>query len=831
MAGVSIWALAYSMELAMTDINHMLFWIKIEYIGIALIPAYWLLFTIQFTGNESCLNKQVIALIFLVPVITLLMVWTNEWHHLHYETYEVYEADGLYLLNFEAGVWYKIHTTVFYCFLVFGTLLLIKKYLNAKPVFKKQISIVLFGAFIPWFTNMLYLLNLRPFEHLDLTPFAFVGTGIVISVGLLRYKLFEILPFVREKIIEEMQEGILILDALYHVIDSNPSMRKLLNISETDLLGKPVFTLFEDTVIEEKLEPKSFTRFDLEMEKDNEPKQFEVTINPITNLQKEINGYFLVFRDITQTKNNEAELLKAKMNAEAANQAKSEFLANMSHEIRTPLNGIIGFSDLMMSEELIPEHRKYMSTIHQSAKSLLDILNDILDLSKIEAGRLELSPNVTDINDLADKVINLVSFSAKQKNLKIKHTIHQNVPALLYIDELRIRQVLINLLGNAIKFTNEGEVELRIEQMDNSGHFGVIRFSVTDTGVGILPENRSKIFEAFSQEDSTVTRKFGGTGLGLTISDKILHTMNSRLELSSIYGEGSTFYFDLTFDPAKTENILPNQQESHSNNNKNRVWKKSEDIPLKILIAEDNDTNRFLLREILKSLSLNTSIIEATDGEQAVTQFSKEKPDIIFMDIQLPIKSGYEATKLIRESEHGKSTTIIACTARTLKGEKEKCIQTGMNDYISKPFTKYDITQILEFWIGIDATYNNITLENSLNDDGKLLHYNREELLSRFDRDETIFNELYELVHTALLQNLDRLKNLRKLDADKTDLHSLNDLAHKLKGTAGSVSFEWLSSLAAELEKQSEISSKNIHPLMDKIIDEIEYLLEHVRSL
>ncbi|MEX0945684.1 MAG: histidine kinase N-terminal 7TM domain-containing protein, partial [Balneolaceae bacterium] len=284
MVGVSVWALAYSMELAMTDLSHILFWIKVEYIGIALIPAFWLVFVLQFSGNDKYLNRQTIALIFAIPVLTLLFVWTNEWHHLHYETYELYESDGLYLLNFEPAAWYIIHTIIFYCYLIFGTLLLIQKYLSVKSLYKKQIRVVLLGTFIPWITNALYLMDFKPLEHLDLTPFMFVFTGMIISFGLLRFKLFEILPFAREKIIEEMKEGILILDEIYHVIDSNPPFCKLFNSTDSELIGKPIFTLFKhDDLFIKKLELKEYVRFDYELKNNGELRQYEVTINPIQN--------------------------------------------------------------------------------------------------------------------------------------------------------------------------------------------------------------------------------------------------------------------------------------------------------------------------------------------------------------------------------------------------------------------------------------------------------------------------------------------------------------------------------------------------------------------
>ena len=406
-----------------------------------------------------------------------------------------------------------------------------------------------------------------------------------------------------------------------------------------------------------------------------------------------------IYFDITDKKETE-DAIKAKQLAEAANKSKSDFLANMSHEIRTPLNGIIGFTHLLMKTDLEEIQEKYMTTINQSAHSLLEIINDILDFSKIEAGKLELFIDLYDIKKVLGQVFDLIVYESNQKDLQLELNVDQDVPKYIWTDIVRLKQILINLLSNAVKFTNEGSIKLNVSVLEkNKNENCIIRFSVVDTGIGILDANQKKIFKAFSQEDSSTTRKFGGTGLGLTISNQLLALMESRLQLESKIDIGSNFYFDLNLN---TSNQSVNDRYNSELRKINLESSKNGDFTGKtftFLIVEDNKVNMLLLKTIVKNLYSSAYIYECENGYEAVKQFEKINPDLVFMDIQMPIMNGYEATKSIRNTISGKNIPIIAVTAGAEKEERNKCISAGMNDYISKPIIRGTIEDALRKWL------------------------------------------------------------------------------------------------------------------------------------
>ena len=401
--------------------------------------------------------------------------------------------------------------------------------------------------------------------------------------------------------------------------------------------------------------------------------------------------------DISERKQMEIELSNAIAQAEDASKAKSDFLANMSHEIRTPLNGIIGFTHLLMNTEMNHNQLEYMDAINESATILKGIINDVLDLSKIESRNLELYIEKIDLLELMHHVVFLFKHQASQKRIDLILKIDDAVPQYIFTDSVRLKQILINLLGNALKFTSFGQIELDLIQIKAAKkNETTLQFSIKDTGIGIKLQNQEKIFQSFIQEDNSTSRKFGGTGLGLSITNQLLGLMNSKLQLTSEFGKGSNFYFILDVKKSNTKNKLKKIIEKSSENKINAI--KTEKT-IRILVVEDNRINMLLTKKLLEKIVPNSIIFEASDGNEAIMMFHKEELDLILMDVQMPIKNGYEATIEIRKINPAENIPVIALSAGILMEDKQRCFDSGMNDFISKPIVEDELQQKIAQWI------------------------------------------------------------------------------------------------------------------------------------
>jgi len=503
--------------------------------------------------------------------------------------------------------------------------------------------------------------------------------------------------------------------------------------------------------------------------------------------------------------------------ADEANRAKSEFLANMSHEIRTPLNGVIGFTELLKNTTLSGTQKTYIEKAHTSAKLLMDLINDILDFSKIEAGKLELDEVKTDILELTANITNVIEQKAYQKDLDIKLNIEDDVPRFAVIDPVRLRQVLINLLGNAAKFTEQGYIELSLEFEKNSGeqNSGIFYFSVNDTGIGISKERQTKLFKAFVQADTSTTRKYGGTGLGLVISYKILEKMGSKLKLNSEPGKGSQFYFSLE---RKYEYGTPVKSAGEKS-----LPKEIKSDPV-ILIVEDTEMNIYLIKALLNQIIPGAVIIEATNGEEGVNMYKEYNPDIVLLDIQMPVKDGYTAAQDIRQHENKNDLQrkpMIALTARAVKGEKDKCLNAGMDDFLPKPMDQKDLANTLKKYLAV-STHDGEEPTNPQNKQSKTKHFDKKGLLERLGGNKKQADDLLKMAMSKIPKYIESLGNT----IEEKNLENIEQAAHKLKGAASFAGFVHLEKLAEQIEYNNDENSE----FANKVFGEIEEEFEEVRK-
>ncbi len=494
-----------------------------------------------------------------------------------------------------------------------------------------------------------------------------------------------------DQLIKSAPEGIVMVDNNHSVISINEEFTKLFGYSSADAVGHDLDSLiaknFKDAkLITDEVREGSEVSFEgIRQHKEGKLVNVSILGSPIVIDGKQV-GAFTIYRDISDRIRAEKDLKEAKQAAEIANQTKSLFLANMSHEIRTPLNAIIGFVDLMQDDKsLSEEHKDYLKTVKESSFHLLRLINEILDISKIEVGEMELEEIPFSLESVLDNVrSNGKSILRRNgKNISLKINYSESISDYILGDPTRVRQILTNLVANAIKFTKEGEIEVDVSLADNKKY---LKLYVKDTGIGIPKDQQKSIFEVFQQVDTTTTRKYGGTGLGLALAKNLVELGGGEIWIESEPGKGSKFYFTIPYKPTK-EPIKEETVTYESNT-------AGPDKDYKILLAEDNLINQKLAKKVLEKHGF-TSVIIAENGEDAVKHYKTEKPDLILMDIQMPVMDGLEATKIIRAQEKEGKIPIIAITASAMPEDRDICLKAGCDDYISKPINPKKLVNLV----------------------------------------------------------------------------------------------------------------------------------------
>jgi PAS domain S-box-containing protein len=640
-----------------------------------------------------------------------------------------------------------------------------------------------------------------------------------------------------ELILRSAGEGIFGIDVKGNITFINPAAGNMFDRTMSELVGKhyqPVLFGEKQTGASDDFEfsPIQFALTDGETShvnsetfyrRDGETFPVEYICVPL-NENGKIIGAVITFQDITERRDIESAIVDARNSAIESARVKTAFLANMSHEIRTPLNGVIGMTGLLLDTNLSPEQLHYTKIIKQSADLLLDIVNEILDFSKIEAGKLELEKITFNLFELLNGTVDFFKPEANRKNLPLNLDISADVPTIIGGDSSRLRQIFNNLIGNAIKFTDTGEITVKVSKESENGSDVRLKFIVSDTGIGISKSKQDFLFQPFTQADVSTTRRFGGTGLGLAISKQLASMMNGEIGVESKIKQGSTFWFTAEFGK-----VVKEQSETSGIGEKVAYEIDPEPAELssraRILVVEDNEVNKQVAIGMLRSLGFRSDA--AANGIEAVNAVKTNNYELVLMDCNMPEMDGFEATREIRLLGNGKnSVKIVAMTANALVGEEECCLQYGMDDYLSKPMSKDDLSGILAKHLS--------PVEKKLDSQTNIVHHRLEDILdeqalANLRQIETGGEKDFvaETIKLYFSHAEKQIAEIRQAVLNRND-KDLYLKAHSLKGSSGSIGFRNMYLLCEQLEKSSQ---SNNQPLSEKKLREISAEFDRIKRV
>jgi PAS domain S-box-containing protein len=583
----------------------------------------------------------------------------------------------LHIIEYDFGIWFWVHTVYSYTLMFLGMLVLLQRLIKNFKVYRNQTIIMISAILIPFVGAWKYMLGIGPYSNLDSTTFFFTIGGVLLFIGMFRYKLLDLVPIALEAVVETMSDLVIVLDTQNRIIDINNAAKGIFRKEQSNLIGQPITSIlnYNYTLITDSIDLLQGNN-EVVIHLDGKERYYNLRQYPLLNKTNIVIGSFVLLNDITSLKETMENLKLAKLAAESASRAKSEFLATMSHEIRTPLNGIVGMSELLETAGLNASEMENLKVLQYSANSLLYIINEILDFSKIEAGKMQIDNSSFDLREMISKVVKSFTQGNQTKDIHFNCDISEEIPNTLKGDYRKLHQILTNLLSNAFKFTEKGEIRVKIDCLRNSGRKVLLGFTVSDTGIGIPQDKITNLFQSFHQLDSTTTRRYGGTGLGLSIVKSLLELMGGTIKVESCLGKGSSFIFELPLDVEEEAAASRDFAEAPPN---------KVDRPLNVLIAEDSKVNQVLMSQLMLRRNWKSDIAE--NGLEVLEKLKTKDYDLILMDIQMPEMDGYEAAWAIREAEKGteKHIPIIALTANATQEDRDKSLNCGMDDFLSKP--------------------------------------------------------------------------------------------------------------------------------------------------
>jgi two-component system, sensor histidine kinase len=625
-------------------------------------------------------------------------------------------------------------------------------------------------------------------------------------------------------IIDNMNLGLLEVDTEEKILFANHGFCEMSGYELNELLGQRAAQIFAKGENIELMEQKNEERkrgttdaYEIVVkDKRGQVRWWLVSGAPRYNDQGELVGSVGIHLDITDQKQLELELTVAREQAEQSTRSKEVFLANMSHEIRTPMNAILGMSGQLAKTGLSKKQLFYLDAINGASENLLVIINDILDLSKIEAGKLSLEKIAFEPRSIIKRAIQALNHKAEEKGLALTNSIlDDKISEVLIGDPYRLNQILLNVISNAVKFTEKGGVDIKLEVINDAKNSQTVQVSVKDTGIGMEEKFRDSLFEKFSQEDASVTRQYGGTGLGMSICRQLIELMDGEINVESEKGFGSTISFVVTF-PKGSEDDLPSQE----------VFVAAENMLAgkKILVVDDNEMNRLLATTILANYAAET--VEAGNGQESVEYLLDNKVDLVLMDIQMPVMNGFDAARYIRKNI-SKDLPMIALTANAIKGDNEKCIEAGLNSYLAKPFKEEALMKMIAGMLKINGSVNKQKKNDMQTEEPEPVYYDITEIKTISRGNEGFINKMLMM----FVEQIPVFVNDMKEKHAEGQFLSVGEIAHRIKPTIDNMGIVSSKTLIRELEKMGKANEDNgtMATLIKKVESDVAKAVEAIK--
>ncbi len=812
MCGALIQNSGYLLELMAPTLEAAVTAAKIQYIGSIFVPPLYCWFIYYY-----CYEKVPIRFLRVLAVIDLILlavIFTCDHHQLYYRSLEwLSTKDGHHYMHIEYGPVHLIFM-IFGCAVPYAmSFYALVRATITKPqqAASRKYKLMILLSTLPVLALLSYVLKLT--YVFDLTPSA---VGIVLAMVVILVwsrRIYDFRSLASEVVLNNMADGVIALDDQKRIVSYNQAAACIFPELGPHSIGENVSFLpnFPEVILEED-EQREFRIQD---------RFYESHVKKISEKNIANQGYVILVLDVTETRKH-IELIKhVQEEAERANMAKSEFLANMSHEIRTPMNAIVGLSDIIMEESRGRKVYSYANDIKTASHNLLAIINDILDLSKVEAGKMELVLTNYYLKNVVGNLTSIMNINASLNGLVMKYEYDENLPCQYCGDEGRIRQILINLLSNAVKFTKKGYVKLSVSGSPGEDGMENLVFRVEDTGCGIRQEDLKIIFDDFKQADSRRNRSVEGTGLGLSITKHLVELMQGSIEVESVYGEGTVFTVRIPqkIVDSRTLKEMPDVPDTQEAQEQFRPFKVNR--PYEILVVDDNMVNRRVAVGFLKHYGFQ--LTEAASGQEAIDLVRRNRYDIIFMDHMMPEMDGVEAVRIIRQDcgENGTSPTIIALTANAMEGVREMFLKNGFQDFLAKPLYRKPLNELLSKWIPeADREYLEETPEEK-RIGGKLdfsdIHINGIDISEAMIHHSGEVSDYLELLQLYCTDGRRKITLLQEL-FEKEDFQTYEVEVHGLKSASANMGAMELSALA----KDHEFAAKD---------GNAEYIRLHFREL